>query len=137
MDGLGMSKKHLVVVLRFAETTIIDIILCDNQQQAIAEFAGRALAAGHKLPLVESMCAEVPRERMAALLGLGLPEVLIAKAQPIPIRGLTRAVQVYQIADEEEDARVRLNHFFDIYDVTIDYTGAPLRQRVTKSASET
>jgi hypothetical protein len=131
----GSDKAHRVVVLQFAAGPRVDIVADMTEAEAIADFAGRALASEFPpaLPLLDGVTAAIPRERLLALLNGG--QMAVA-AVPQPSRpklsaaGMVQAVRAYMAALGSPDrsntsldsAKAEFVAFFDRYGVDVDFT---------------
>lgn len=130
----GTDKAHRVVVLQFVGGPRVDIVADMTEREAIADFAGRALASEYppSLPLISGTTAAIPRERLIALLNgeETAVEKLIEPPRPvISAAGAVQAVRAYMAAlggsdrsnDILEQAKAEFIAFFDRYGVDIDF----------------
>jgi hypothetical protein len=128
--GPQLPAALTVVVLRFRDGTVVDVVAGLNDQVAIATVAERALRNGWELPLVEAVTSQLPYERLLALCGEP-PAPPVPKPRPvIPIAGLVPAIAGYVKAivgrpDRVNTARGALTDFFARYDCPVDFTGEP------------
>lgn len=120
----------LVVVLRFADGLAIDLVSGMADKAAIADFAGRSLANGATLPLIEALTSPVPAAVLKRLAGAAIEPPDKPPEPPIPVRGLVHAISAYLVATATQKpaadihpAREALSAFFAHYGVTLDFTG--------------
>jgi len=123
-----------VVVLRFAEGIKIEIVTGMSAKAAIADVAGRALANGASLPLIEAVTSEIPATRLIELVdGRREPPPSPDQRPPLPIQGAIHAVGAYVRATSAKEpqipqilnARDALRDFFARYGCPIDFAGEP------------
>lgn len=117
-----------VVVLRFADRIMVDVVTGLDAKSAIADFAGRALANGATLPLIEALTSEIPIARLAALAGAQPSPAPIARP-PIPVNGAVHAVSAYyrqaRTGKGIANARGALTDFFGRFGCTLSFAGEP------------
>lgn len=145
-DMNGSDKADRVVMLRFASGPRVDIVADMTEPAAIADFAGRALAAEFppSLPLIEAHTAAIPRERLLALLNGGETAVAASANPPRPMvsaAGVVQAVRAYMAAlgavdrstEKSERAKEDFIEFFSRYGVDLDFTVARIRPPMSAS----
>jgi hypothetical protein len=119
-----------MVVLRFADGMKIEIVTGKTDKAAIAEVAGRAIAAGATLPLLDAVTGDIPRARLLELAS-GAPPPVAPDARPaIPIKGIVHALAAYVKQTSGKDpkilnARDALRDFFGRYGCPVDFAGEP------------
>jgi len=96
----GTDKAHRVVVLVFEAGPRVDIVANMTEAEAIADFAGRALASEFppSLPLLAGVTAAIPRERLLALLNGDGRAAEPPSEPPLPklsAAGMVQAVRAY------------------------------------------
>jgi hypothetical protein len=132
-----MTPGPLIVVLRFVSGIRVDMVDGMSEQEAIADFAGRALrTATVELPLLEALTIPVPTERILELAGVYAPPPPVVARPSISLAGMVGAVRGYTAslaADRSpaavEDAAKRISEFFGRYGVDIDFrVAAPVRK---------
>ena len=120
-----------VVVLRFADRIMVDIVVGKSAQDAIADFAGRVLARGAKLPLIEVLTSEITGFRLGELAETAAPALdgtEPAKLPSIPVLGALRAIGTYMMETKRGKvfhARGVLSAFFERFGCTLDFAGEP------------
>jgi hypothetical protein len=130
------EKTNRVVVLQFGSGPRVDIVADMTENEAIADFAGRALASEYPpaLPLIEASTAAIPRDRLIALLNgetTALPPPIVARPS-LSAAGIVQAVRAYMAALGSHDrsntvidgAKADFIAFFDRYGVDVDFTVA-------------
>lgn len=120
--------RHWIVVLRFAQTTRIDIARGTSQQTAAADFVVRCLSQPHPpdLPLLAIDTCEVPAGRLRELADETPPAPPPPPPPPaprLPVIGLCAAVRAYHTAlvDDADDAEARLAAFVEHHGVEIEF----------------
>jgi len=121
-----------IVVLRFADRTLVDLVTDLSGQDAVIDFLGRSLRNdAATLPLLETVHAEVPAECIAKLRS----SVTSARAAPrkpiVSIKGLIHAASAYvrgtgPDGDIAKARDVLLAFFANVDpDAVLDFAGEP------------
>jgi hypothetical protein len=121
--------RHWIVVLRFAQTTRIDIVRGDDEQAAAADFVARCLMQPHPpdLPLISLDTCEVPAGKLRELADetppVEWPPPAPSEPPTMPVVGLCAAVRAYltALAGNADGAETKLAAFAEHHGVSIDF----------------
>lgn len=137
-EGFKPPATLTVVVLRFADGLVVDLVAELSPDAAIGAVAERAIRAGRPLPLLDAVASLLPYERLMQLVGPP-PAPAVAPPRPaIPIGGAVHAIAAYVRATTEAakpavyTARGALKDFFARYDCPVDFAGEPEGKEETK-----
>lgn len=92
-------KELRIVILDFANGPRVDVFdTFTSERAAIAEFAGRCLAAADpvQLPLIAARSCIIPADRLTELLDAEMPATAaVAAYSPLPVTGIAHAMRRY------------------------------------------